>query len=211
MTVAVVPVTPDRWADLAAFFGPNGAYSNCWCAWFRVRAKDFDAGPGNHRVLRRLTREGAVPGLLAYDSTEPADSHLVEGNRGNSLADSVHDPPQVVGWVSVAPREQFERIIRSRVIGPADPDEKDIWSLVCFWIPARNRGRGLGTVLLDAAVDHARANGAAAVEAYPVETLGERRPSADLFTGTVDMFRKAGFTITPHPTSGRPIARRRLP
>ncbi|HET6918010.1 MAG TPA: GNAT family N-acetyltransferase [Jiangellaceae bacterium] len=186
MTVSVVPMTPDRWEELAEFFGPNGANSNCWCAWFRVRAKHFDNGPGNRRVLRRLTLEGAVPGLLAYDGPRP------------------------VGWVSVAPRQQFERILRSRVIGPVDPDEPGIWSLVCFWIPMRRRGAGIGTALLSGAVDHARAHDAAVVEAYPVETAGERRPSAEIFTGTVAMFRKAGFTIAAHPGSGRPIARLRL-
>jgi len=81
---------------------------------------------------------------------------------------------------------------------------------VCFWIPVRHRGAGIGTALLAGAVDHARAQGAEIVEAYPVEAAGERRPSADLFTGTVEMFRKAGFTITSHPASSRPIARLRL-
>ena len=186
MTVSVVPVTADRWPDLSAFFGPNGAYSNCWCAWFRVRAKDFDNGPGNRRVLRRLTQDGAVPGLLAYDGNDP------------------------VGWVSVAPRPQFERLTRSRVIGPLDPDEPDVWSLVCFWIPARQRRIGIGTALLDGAVDYARSHGAASVEAYPVDTVGERRAGAELFTGTVGMFRKAGFRISAHPSGGRPIARLRV-
>ena len=92
MALSVLPLTPDRWDELVSFFGPNGAYSNCWCAWYRVRAKDFDDGPANRRVLRRLTRDGAVPGLLAYDGSRP------------------------VGWVSIAPREQFERILRSRVL-----------------------------------------------------------------------------------------------
>jgi GNAT superfamily N-acetyltransferase len=186
MTVSVEPVTPDRWDELVAFFGPNGAYSNCWCTWYRVRAKDYDNGPGNRRVLRRLTRDGAVPGLLAYDGRQP------------------------VGWASIAPREQFERIMRSRVIGPTDPDEKDIWSLVCFWVPARRRGSGVGTALLAGAVDYARSQDAAAIEAYPVDTAGERRPSADIFTGTVDMFRGAGFAIAAHPVSSRPIARLQL-
>jgi GNAT superfamily N-acetyltransferase len=185
MAVSVVPVTPDRWPDLRAFFAPNGAYSNCWCAWFRVRAKDYDNGPGNRRVLRRLTLDGAVPGLLAYDAKDP------------------------VGWVSIAPREQFERLTRSRVIGPLDPAEPGVWSLVCFWIAALHRRTGVGTALLDGAVDYARSQGAATIEAYPVDTAGERRPGAELFTGTVVMFRRAGFTITAHPTSGRPIARLR--
>jgi GNAT superfamily N-acetyltransferase len=97
------------------------------------------------------------------------------------------------------------------VIGPTDSGEPDIWSLVCFWIPVRYRRRGVATALLDGAVDHAGAHGAATVEAYPVDTAGERRPSADTFTGTVGMFGKARFTITAHSTSGRPIARLRLP
>lgn len=186
MAVAVVPVTPDRWDDLAAFFGPNGAYGNCWCAWFRVRAKDFGDGPANRRLLHRLTRDGAVPGLLAYDPDEP------------------------VGWVSVAPREQFERINRSRVVGPVDLDETGVWSLVCFWIPVARRRTGIGTALLAGAVDYARSRGATTVEAYPVRTAGQQRPGAEIFTGTVGMFEKAGFTIAAHAASGRPLARLRL-
>ena len=59
------PVTPDRWDELVAFFGPSGAYSNCWCTWWRVPSKEFSAGcasggAGNRTVLERLTAEGAV-------------------------------------------------------------------------------------------------------------------------------------------------------
>jgi GNAT superfamily N-acetyltransferase len=134
-------------------------------------------------VLERLTHAGAIPGLLARDAGE------------------------TVGWVSVAPREQFERILRSRTIGPVEPDESGVWSLVCFWIPARYRRSGIGTALLQGAVAHAKGRGATVLEAYPVDTAGERRPSAELFSGTVGMFERAGFDVTPHPTSGRPVAR----
>jgi GNAT superfamily N-acetyltransferase len=192
MTVSVVPVTPDRWDDLVSLFGPNGAYGNCWCAYFRVRAKDFTAstsceppnrGRANRGLLERLTHGGAVPGLLAYEQGEP------------------------VGWVSVSPRDQFVRILLSRTIGPTNPDETGVWSVVCFWLPARRRRGGLGTTLLAAAVDFARSAGASVVEGYPVDTAGERRPGAEVYTGTVGMFRRAGFSITSHPASKRPIAR----
>lgn len=192
MAVTVVPVTPDRWDDLVDFFGPNGAYSNCWCAFFRVRAKDYgaslswqppDPGSSNRDVLERLTRGGAVPGLLGYEDDE------------------------AVGWVSVAPRPQYERVLRSRTIGPEEPNEPDVWSIVCFWIPARRRRQGIGTVLLDGAVSYARARGARVVEAYPVDTAGEKRPGADIYHGTVEMFRHTGFDVTPHRRSDRPIAR----
>jgi GNAT superfamily N-acetyltransferase len=192
MTVSVAAVTPERWDDLVNLFGPNGAYSNCWCAYFRVRAKEFTAstsceppnrGKANRELLERLTHDGAVPGLLAYDQDEP------------------------VGWVSVAPRDQFARILLSRTIGPTNPDETGVWSVVCFWLPARRRRGGLGTTLLAGAVEFARSAGAGVVEGYPRDTAGERRPGAEVFTGTVGMFRRAGFSITSHPASGRPIAR----
>jgi GNAT superfamily N-acetyltransferase len=194
MPISVAPVTSDRWEDLLRLFGPNGAYSNCWCAYFRVRAKEFtestscpppDRGRANRELLERLTRQGAVPGLLAYEDGEP------------------------VGWVSVAPRDQFTRILLSRTIGPTNPDEPGVWSIVCFWLPAFRRRGGLGTTLLVAAVDFARSHDAGVVEGYPVDTAGERRPGAEVFTGTVGMFRRAGFSISRHPASGRPIARLR--
>jgi GNAT superfamily N-acetyltransferase len=192
MTVSVAAVTPERWDDLVNLFGPNGAYSNCWCAYFRVRAKEFTAstsceppnqGKANRELLERLTHDGAVPGLLAYVQDEP------------------------VGWVSVAPRDQFARILLSRTIGPTNPDETGVWSVVCFWLPASRRRGGLGTTLLAGAVEFARSAGAGVVEGYPRDTAGERRPGAEVFTGTVGMFRRAGFSITGHPASGRPIAR----
>jgi hypothetical protein len=33
----VRPVTSERWDDLLVLFGDRGAYSGCWCMWFRVR------------------------------------------------------------------------------------------------------------------------------------------------------------------------------
>jgi len=192
MTVSVAPVTPDRWDDLVSLFGPTGAYSHCWCAYFRVRAKDYSAsvscqppqrGRANRELLERLTRDGAVPGLLAYDDGKP------------------------VGWVSVSPRDQFARILVSRTIEPTNRDETEVWSIVCFWLPAPRRRSGIGTTLLAAAVEFARSGGASVVEGYPVDTAGERRRGADVYTGTVGMFRSAGFSIAPHPASGRPIAR----
>ncbi|WP_067965138.1 GNAT family N-acetyltransferase [Nocardiopsis trehalosi] len=190
--VAIEPATPERWADLERLFGRTGAYGHCWCVFFRRRAKDYVAsvscppperGAANRAELRRLTLDGAVPGLLAYEGAEPC------------------------GWVSVAPRGDYVRLARSRSLRPVDPDEPGVWSVVCFWMPPRRRRKGLGGRLLDAAVDHARANGARVLEAYPVDTAGGRAPSAEVYTGTVRMFRKAGFTCDPHPVSGRPIAR----
>ena len=29
------PLTPETWGDLETLFGPRGAYSGCWCMWWR--------------------------------------------------------------------------------------------------------------------------------------------------------------------------------
>ncbi|GAB3482528.1 GNAT family N-acetyltransferase [Nocardiopsis coralliicola] len=193
--VSIEPATPDRWNDLERMFGPTGAYGHCWCAFFRRRAKDFSAstacppperGTDNREALRRITLDGRVPGLIAYEEQEPC------------------------GWVAVGPRTEFVRLTRSRGLRPVDPDEPDVWSVVCFWLPPRRRRHGVGTRLLDAAVEYARAQGGRVLEAYPVDTAGGRAPSAEVYTGTVRMFRKAGFSCAPHPVSERPIARLRL-
>lgn len=190
----VRPVTADMWSELADFFGPSGAYGNCWCAWFRRTGTEFDAGcrdhgAGNRDFLEDLTRQGAVPGLIAYDGTVP------------------------VGWVSVAPRVEFGRVLRSPTLRPRpsdaepdDPADPRVYAIVCFWIPRANRGRGVATTLLDAAVAHAQASGAARVEAYPVYVApGARADAAGLFTGTVGMYERAGFARTGRGSEKRPV------
>ncbi|MBE2998025.1 GNAT family N-acetyltransferase [Nocardiopsis sp. HNM0947] len=193
--VSIEPATAERWQDLEDLFGPTGAYGHCWCTFFRRRAKDHTAstncdrsvrGVDNKAELRRLTLEGRVPGLLAYDEEGPC------------------------GWVSVAPREDYIRLSRSRSLRPADPAEPGVWSLVCFWLPPRRRRRGAGTRLLDGAIEYARAEGARVLEAYPVDTAGGRAPSAEVYTGTVEMFRRAGFSLAQHHASERTVARLEL-
>jgi GNAT superfamily N-acetyltransferase len=114
--------------------------------------------------------------------------------------------------VSVAPRPQYGRVLRSRRIGPppeAAADES-VWSVVCFWIPRGERGRGIATELLDAAVARARERGATQLEAYPVDTSGGRHPAANLFTGTLAMFKRAGFSEVDRPRGAQLVVRRDL-
>jgi len=193
MSYSITPVTADRWARLEEFFGRSGAYAHCWCTWFRQRQKDFDAGArdggaGNHALLRRLTTDGQVPGLIAEDgSGEP------------------------VGRVSVGPREHFPRILRSTALRPEpSQDAENLWAVVCFWVPRRYRGEGVAGALLAGAVRYAAQNGAAVVEGYPVDTTLRSPGASGLFTGTLGLFTAAGFTVARTHSPVRPVVQRAI-
>ncbi|HET7704424.1 MAG TPA: GNAT family N-acetyltransferase [Candidatus Limnocylindrales bacterium] len=188
--VAIVPLTPDRWDDVAALFSEGGDPRTCWCMFWRVRSKDWSfTNAGESRDgFRRLVDQGRdpAPGLLAY-----ADG-------------------RAVGWVSVAPREDYERIANSRV--RLKIDDVPVWSIVCFVVSRAVRGQGLTTRLLDAAMDYARAHGAPGLEAYPVAAEG-KVPAAVGYTGLLSTFEAAGFQVvheidSPQSTVRRVIVRR---
>ena len=179
-------VTPERWDDLVELFGPGGAYGGCWCMWNRETSREFEEckGEENRRRLRQLVGDQDVPGLLAYRNGTP------------------------VGWVSVARREDYGRLQRSRVTKPVD--DVPVWSITCFVIDRHHRGKGVGTALLKAAVDHARTQGAVAVEGYPVEPRADRMPDIYAWMGLASMFSAVGFTEIARRSETRPLMRMEL-
>lgn len=188
------PLTPDRLPDLAALFEQGGDPKWCWCAYFRIRGFDFSkGGKERHRAAmeaatRETAREDRAPGLVAYDGDEP------------------------VGWISIGPREDYERLAFSTTLKPVD--DKPVWSIVCFVVGRQARGRGVAKALLDAGIDYARDHGATLLEAYPVEVpKGERIRPGDVYRGTLSMFQRAGFRVVarrsgPGGNTSRPIVRR---
>ena len=62
------PLTPDRWNDFEALFGPRGACAGCWCMFWKLPQKNFIAlaGDGTHKQQQLLVESGVTPGLLAY-------------------------------------------------------------------------------------------------------------------------------------------------
>ena len=185
--IEIAPVTAERWPDLERLFGPNGAYSGCWCMWNRQTNKEFEENSGavNRGLLKDIVASARIPpGMLAYVDGEPA------------------------GWVAVAPREEFGRLARSPVTKPVD--DLPVWSITCFVIGKEHRGRGVGTALLAAAVEFARDHGATAVEGYPVEPRKDRMPDIYAWMGLSSMFRAAGFSEIARRSERRPFMRRVL-
>jgi GNAT superfamily N-acetyltransferase len=193
--IEIRPITQERMPDLALLFGEGGDPKWCWCASFRLRSADFrKANPeSNSRVLEAAVRttaeEGRSPGLIAYRASDP------------------------IGWVSLGPRDDFERLRHSRLLAPID--DEPVWSIVCFVVSRRARREGVAMALLEAAIDYARNNGARRLEAYPVETEGNRLPSANVYMGTLTMFKRAGFEVLERRKANknsvtRPIVRLEL-
>jgi ribosomal protein S18 acetylase RimI-like enzyme len=189
--LTIVPLTAARVADLATLFDQGGDPRSCWCTYYRVRGRSWsNSTPADNRaLLGEVAGRALAPGLVAY------------GDGG------------VVGWVSLGPREDYERLAYSKVLAPID--DRPVWSIVCFVVGRQSRGRGIAGALLDAAIDHARASGATTLEAYPTDTDGDRLPSANLFKGTLSMFLRAGFTVVARrqanaTSAPRPIVRLEL-
>jgi GNAT superfamily N-acetyltransferase len=89
-----------------------------------------------------------------------------------------------------------------------EPDP-DAWWVSCFVVRREHRGSGIGVALLRGAVDWAERHHASVLEGHPVDTDGlsaAASPSA-IFTGTVAMFRRAGFAEIGRTYPTRPVMR----
>jgi GNAT superfamily N-acetyltransferase len=177
------PVTAKLWKDLEKLFGERGACGGCWCMWWRLSRSEFNKqkGQGNKRALKKIIDSGEIPGILAYDTSGP------------------------IGWCSVAPREKFSTLERSRILQRVD--EKPVWSVVCFFIAKPFRRKGVTIALLKAAIEHAKKNGAKVVEGYPVDPKKGETPDVFANTGLASAFRQAGFVEVLRRSETRPIMR----
>jgi len=151
--------------------------------WWRLKRSEFEKqkGEGNKKVLKKIVDSGEVPGLLAYANCQP------------------------IAWCSVAPRESYPVLERSRTLKRID--DQPVWSVVCFFVAKPFRRKGVTVKLLRAAVEYAKEQGAKIVEGYPVEPKKTRMPDAFAWTGPVSSFRKAGFVEVLRRSETRPIMR----
>ncbi len=177
------PVTPERWRDLEELFGERGAYSGCWCMWWRLKRSEFNVQTGAERKrgMKAIVDSGEVPGLIAYARGEPA------------------------GWCSLAPRERFGGLERSRTLKRVD--DQPVWSIVCFFVGEQYRAQGMMAKLLRAAVDYAGSRGAKIVEGYPKEAEGRLPGGTEAYVGIASVFRKAGFVEVLRRAKRQPIMR----
>lgn len=172
-------VDRSRLADFEALFEAPGGPKYCWCMAWREMPADARQRDGTARkaaMLARVRRDEPV-GLLGYQAGTP------------------------VAWVSIAPRSSYRPLG-----GPEAAPGESIWSLACMYVLRRLRGTGMAYRLIGAAVDHARAQGATVVEAYPVAADS---PSYR-FMGFVPAFERLAFEHCGMAGSRRHVMRLRL-
>jgi GNAT superfamily N-acetyltransferase len=177
------PLSPDTWSDLEQLFGlPGGSIvCSCWCMFFRKSGRGTGpAGEADKQALGQLVNDGTRPGLIGYVGGQPA------------------------GWISLGPREEYLRLRRSRIMKPVD--DTAVWSVVCSYVARPYRGQGLQHRMLAAAIEFAREQGVAVLEAYPVETAG-RSPDDSMFFGARGLYEQAGFAEVVRRSPSRVVMR----
>jgi GNAT superfamily N-acetyltransferase len=187
--IEVRAVTAEDWPDVQTVFATPGDPRRCWCQWFRLRGKDFEATPVTERraALRAECEGGAPgPGVLARVDGFPA------------------------GWAAVAPRTGYPRLAASPLLKrlPDDWPDGAVWAVSCFVVRPEFRARGMSRALLGGAVEYARCTGARLVEGYPVDVAAAARVSTSrLYHGTLSTFVAAGFAEVARPRPDRPVMR----
>ena len=163
--IAVRPVTNDNWKDFVRLFETKGSPHHCWCTAYRVRDAGSLGKSAKKGHMAMLVDNGTPIGVLAYDAEEP------------------------VGWCSIAPRETYVRLEKSRTMPRATPPATSTWAILCFFVPRSRRQQGVTQALVGGAVAYAKEHGAKVVEGYPFDTMG----ISSIHRGHSRVFEKAGF------------------
>ncbi|WP_406101389.1 GNAT family N-acetyltransferase [Streptomyces sp. NBC_01003] len=175
MTIEVRPASV--FEDVRTLVGPKSPASTvCWCLSYRIPSKLNNElrGPARGEYVAELCRTGPPLGVLAYDGAEP------------------------VGWAAVAPRADTS-FARNRKIPHVD--DLPVWSLWCIRVRPGHRKKGISHALIAGAVEYARAQGAPAIEAYPLDNGDAKVDLTMAYAGLRKNFERAGFTVAARTTS----------
>jgi GNAT superfamily N-acetyltransferase len=188
MQIDRVELTPGLWPAFERLFGKQGACMGCWCMYWRLPRRQYDAarGAAAKRLMKKRVEQGPPPGVLAFVGED------------------------AVGWLQIGPRADTPQWNTPRRVSapmkPQDAEDERVWAATCFFVKPGLRRQGVTGALLEGGVALARKYGARAIEACPVEPRG-RMDAASLYVGHADVFRSAGFKEIARRKDHRPLMR----
>jgi GNAT superfamily N-acetyltransferase len=190
-SLAIHPLTPDRWDDFVALFETDSICKMCWCVHHRLPAaiRREATSASRKTAMGKIVKKGPPPGLLAYKGDE------------------------AVGWIAIAPRPATPDWNEGRKASAAElpehGEDETVWGASCFFIRKDARGEGMTAKLLDAGADYAKSQGAKTLEACPM-AHDEKRSTTGMFVGPKRVFERAGFKTVLERKAGRPLMRLEL-
>jgi GNAT superfamily N-acetyltransferase len=181
-------VRPSDGAALVALFQREG--SPCFCRYWH-----FSGTNKEWEARCAFGHETSAAELVDRVSSGHEEGRGVVAFDGDLL----------VGWMKLVPRTAMTKLlVKSPYKGLDAPP--DTLGIGCFLVDPTHRRRGVAGVLLDAAIDHARAIGAGAIEAWPrtAHEGGAAMHDGELFMGPTQLFEARGFEVVrseaPYPT-----------
>ena len=108
--IRIKPVTRENWETFVRLFEAKGAPHYCWCTSYRARNASGLTAAQKKSLMRRSVDAGVPVGVIACKGDEP------------------------IGWCSVAPRETYVRLERSRSMPRATTPTTSTWTIVCFFV-----------------------------------------------------------------------------
>src|SRR3954447_767834 len=188
-TLSIRPANEVSGEDLQKVLSST-APALCQCQRYKMEPKEcFVSVPVDVRAdrFRGQTEAGGGPstGLVAYLDDEP------------------------VGWCAVEPRTAYVGMVRGGRVAWTGRDEdrhdEGVWAVTCFFTRPGFRKRGISRELAAAAVEHARAHGARAIEGYPLSRAAA--VADELHVGLESTFASVGFGEVSRPSNRRVVMR----
>jgi len=191
-TFSTKELSVETWPDFERLFLKRGFVGDgwwCWCTHHHVRSYSTaeNAQPStrderyenNRKKKRMMVDDGCSHGILVYAGEDP------------------------IGWCQFGLSEELPRTDSSRKYRRLSSlvSQYKLWRITCFVVDEHHRGKGVAGLALKAALEAIRKRGGGTVESYPVVETDQG--SNYLYSGTVGMFKRAGFKIMGPYASGR--------
>jgi GNAT superfamily N-acetyltransferase len=145
----------------------NGIYGGCWCIAFH---SEYQRGVSDPRTLKeQLVRAGRAHAALVFDEDGVAQ-----------------------GWCQYGSPEELG--LKHNREYAKDPPPRARWRITCIFVDKRHRGQGVARAGLEGALAQIATAGGGLVEAISEVTAGREAQARFLFSATVELFERYGFT-----------------